>query len=142
MDPNFWGPHGWIFLHTITMNYPNNPTNDDKQIYSNFFKSLQYILPCKKCADNYSKNLNDFPIENSLDTKDDLIKWLIDIHNEVNKELGKPILTYDQVLDKYDTGKIVSNKDELMIYKIIIGILICFVFYKCFQKKIDKLFSM
>ena len=21
MDPNVWGPHAWIFLHSITMNY-------------------------------------------------------------------------------------------------------------------------
>ena len=37
MDPEIWGPSTWIFLHTITLNYPNNPTIYDKQNYKNFY---------------------------------------------------------------------------------------------------------
>ena len=33
---NVWGPAAWTFLHTITFNYPDNPTNQDKQYYFNF----------------------------------------------------------------------------------------------------------
>ena len=44
MDPEIWGPSAWIFLHTITLNYPNNPTIYDKQNYKNFL--LIYIIFC------------------------------------------------------------------------------------------------
>ena len=37
MDPKVWGPNAWIFLHSITMNYPKNPTNEDKEKYRTFF---------------------------------------------------------------------------------------------------------
>jgi hypothetical protein len=36
-----------------------------------------------------------------LDTRDNLIKWVIQVHNFVNKSLGKPELTTQQVLDIY-----------------------------------------
>ena len=39
MDPKIWGPPGWLFLHTITFNYPTNPTEEDKKYYKNFFYS-------------------------------------------------------------------------------------------------------
>ena len=30
MNVNKWGPSGWIFLHTITFNYPEKPTKQLK----------------------------------------------------------------------------------------------------------------
>ena len=36
MDPKIWGPSTWLFLHTITLNYPNNPTQQDIDNYKKF----------------------------------------------------------------------------------------------------------
>ena len=33
MEPNIWGPGAWTFLHSITLNYPNNPNIQTKKIY-------------------------------------------------------------------------------------------------------------
>lgn len=33
------------------------------------------------------------PISPSLDTREDLFRWTVDVHNEVNKKLGKPRFT-------------------------------------------------
>ena len=41
MEPNIWGPSAWIFLHTITLQYPEKPTDDDKKKYYVFFNSLK-----------------------------------------------------------------------------------------------------
>ena len=89
MDPEIWGSHAWIFLHTITLNYPKNPTLYDKKIYKNFFENLDKILPCTWCAHNYRIHMNKYPIQNYLGTKKNLVKWLIIMHNEVNKILKK-----------------------------------------------------
>ena len=35
-----WGPAIWHSLHTISFNYPVNPTEVDKTNYMNFFKSI------------------------------------------------------------------------------------------------------
>ena len=69
MDPEIWGPNAWIFLHTITLNYPNNPTMYDKQNYKNFFVNLHSILPCDWCSKNYKHHLQKYPIDNYLNTK-------------------------------------------------------------------------
>ena len=101
ITPNLWGPHGWKFIHYVTLGYPINPTDQDKQNYKMFFLSLQNILPCKKCSDNYKQNLKDYPIEPALKNRDSLIQWGVDIHNSVNRELNKPELDYDKAIQLY-----------------------------------------
>ena len=121
--PDFWGPHGWIFLHSITFNYPKNPTNNDKMKYKNFFESIGDILPCEKCSINYKEHIRNHPINNHLNTKSQLIKWLIDIHNMTNQELNKPILSYEEVMYEYR-----SKIDNKSIYSKCIYILVFIVF--------------
>ena len=48
MYPSNWGSHAWIFLHTISFDYPDNPSLNDKLLYKNFFHSLKNILPDRK----------------------------------------------------------------------------------------------
>ena len=55
MNVNKWGPGGWIFLHTITFNYPEKPTKADKKKYTDFFNMVGGMLPCKYCRDSYNK---------------------------------------------------------------------------------------
>ena len=37
MKKNFWGPSGWLFLHSVTFQYPDNPSDEDKYNYKVFF---------------------------------------------------------------------------------------------------------
>ena len=107
MKPEIWGPHAWIFLHSITLEYPDHPTNEDKQNMTNFINALKYVLPCHKCKINFNDHLQSHPLTNNiLSSKSNLIKWLIDIHNSVNKLTNKKELTYEaalaQLLQLYD----------------------------------------
>ena len=135
MNPKFWGPHAWVFLHVITMNYPKEPTDSDKQIYISFFKNLQYIIPCEKCAYHYKRHIKEYPIEQALETRETIIQWLINIHNEVNKELGKPLYTYDQVIEEYRYKMLNEGHDETMVYKLVILLLVIVVGYLYYKKK-------
>ena len=103
MNQNIWGSSMWFSLHTITMNYPDQPTYVEQKDYKNFFISLQYVIPCKVCKRNYQRHLKEHPIDNHLQSKKKLVYWLIDIHNMVNAEIGKKILSYDKVIEKYET---------------------------------------
>tara|TARA_B100001094_G_C18176814_1_gene798349 strand:+ start:1311 stop:1781 length:471 start_codon:yes stop_codon:yes gene_type:complete len=98
---NIWGPPAWKFLHTITFNYPNNPSINDKITYKNFFIILQNIIPCSICQYNYKLHMEKFPIDKYLNSRDNLVKWLINIHNEVNKLHNKPIKNYDEIINYY-----------------------------------------
>jgi hypothetical protein len=102
MNQNIWGSHLWFSLHTITLNYPLKPTDEDKENYKNFFISLKNVIPCSVCKKNYKRHLNEHPIDNQLNSRKDLVYWMIDIHNMVNGEIGKKILSYETVLKKYE----------------------------------------
>lgn len=112
-----WGPPLWHSLHTMSFNYPVNPTKEQKQQYFAFFTSLQWVLPCKYCRDNYKKNLIELPLNSqALANRHNFSKWLYDMHNLVNKNLGKPItLTFEQVRNRYENFRARCIKDEKTI---------------------------
>jgi hypothetical protein len=108
MDPRVWGPHFWFVLHLISFHYPDNPTTFDKEQHKAFYTSVKDILPCTTCRQHYKNYLSQYPIEPNLDTRIDLITWVIQIHNFVNIALGKPALTVPQVLAIYSNLEPVS----------------------------------
>ena len=102
MNQNIWGSHLWFSLHTISFAYPIKPTITDQNNYKNFFVSLQFAIPCSVCQRNYKRHLLEHPIDKHLNSRKDLVYWLIDIHNMVNSEIGKKFMSYDVVIKKYE----------------------------------------
>jgi hypothetical protein len=103
ISPKVWGKEAWKFIHWVALTYPLEPTNQDKKNYLKFFESLQDVLPCPICADHFKKNMKDHPI--NLESNKALFNWTVDMHNIVNKQNGKNVLTYDQAfaeLNKQD----------------------------------------
>jgi len=111
MNQNIWGPPFWLSLHTISFNYPLKPTEQDKINYKNFYTSFQNVIPCSICKKNYIRHLKEHPIDNYLSSRRKLSEWVIDMHNMVNGETGKKILSYDVVIKKYED--IYKKKIEL-----------------------------
>ena len=128
MDPTIWGPPAWFFLHTITLNYPNNPTKKDKINYKKFFYSLYHVIPCSFCKNNYSVHIKNIPIDNFLDSRTQLIKWLVYIHNATNQHLKKDIFTIKQFTNKYKNIYTKKNYINSFKYNIILFLLILFIF--------------
>ena len=62
MLTSVWGPSMWHTLHTISFNYPVNPSSKEKKQYFIFFNSLGNILPCRYCRENLKKNLKCNPL--------------------------------------------------------------------------------
>ena len=134
MEPEIWGPNAWLFLHTVTFNYPKNPTVIDRNNYYDFFNSLQNVLPCPKCQEHFKLNLQKYPIQ--LQSRRHLVQWLINMHNAVNIKNGKKSWTYDEVYDKYsalygdsNTGISLPNMEKYIIFIILIVVIIVAYFY-------------
>ena len=70
MEPEIWGSGAWTFLHTITLKYPENPSEDDKQNHKEFFNNLKNVIPCPNCMEHYKLNLQKFPIDVHLESKE------------------------------------------------------------------------
>lgn len=102
MNQNIWGPHLWFSLHTISFNYPIKPSKDDIDNYKSFFLSLKTVIPCSVCKKNYIRHLNEMPIDKALESRKDLVYWMIDLHNTVNGETGKKIVSPETVIKKYE----------------------------------------
>lgn len=131
MMTSVWGPPMWHILHTISFNYPVEPTEKDKINYYNFYKNLKNILPCRYCRENLKKNLKKLPLNKAVfKNRGTLSKWVYDLHEAVNKMLGKSSnLTYEMVRDRYEhfrsrclNGREVSAKKETGCTKSLYGV--------------------
>lgn len=63
MLTSVWGPSMWHTLHTISFNYPVDPTKNDKQSYRDYILNLKYVLPCGKCRANLKNNFKKLPLK-------------------------------------------------------------------------------
>lgn len=115
MDPKIWGPHAWFFIDTICISYPNNnPDLIKKDIYRNFFNILGDILPCKSCQIHYKNHMNRYPLTDEiLSSRNSLLLWILQIHNVVNKSIGKKEISLDKFIkyynDKYTGNSIIGH---------------------------------
>lgn len=99
-----WGPAAWHFLHTISFNYPVEPTDDEKRNYRDYVLSLVHVLPCRYCRENLVKNLAKLPLEmKHMESRATFSKYIYELHELVNAMLGKKSgLSYEDVRDRYE----------------------------------------
>jgi hypothetical protein len=57
------GTSTWNLIHTIAANYPNEPSEVDKENVKKFFETLSYLYPCPHCAEDFQKAVTDKPPE-------------------------------------------------------------------------------
>ena len=142
-----WGPIYWNYLHMTTFQYPENPTLEDKRNYVRLIEIFIHTIPCNICKNDISDTIKISDLQRVLDSKSELIKYMWNIHNIVNKKLKKNqlslkkcILSYKNILE----GKSSSNlqyliflnrmKNYLIILLVIIVILLVIIYMinKCY----------
>lgn len=99
-----WGPAMWHYLHTMSFNYPVNPTPNDKKHYREFVLNLQNVLPCKYCRINLANNFKKKPLQMCyMKSRDSFSRYIYDLHETVNKMLNKKsTLTFCEVRERYE----------------------------------------
>uniref|UniRef100_A0A6C0EUX4 thiol oxidase n=1 Tax=viral metagenome TaxID=1070528 RepID=A0A6C0EUX4_9ZZZZ len=99
-----WGPSIWHFLHTMSFNYPNEPSKIDKTYYRDFILKLEHVLPCKYCRINLKKNFKILPLKiEHMKNRLSFSKYIYGLHEHVNKMLKKKSgLSYDDVRERYE----------------------------------------
>ncbi len=88
----------WPGLHTLAAYYPEVPTSAQRQASRDMYHALGALLPCPHCAADYTK-LFQRRFRNA--SRDELFQSLVDMHNDVNARLGKPLVTYAQARAMY-----------------------------------------
>lgn len=140
ISPEKWGPYFWQAMHYLTVAYPDNPTENDKNNVRNFFESVKNILPCERCRSHFLMHLKKYPLsDNVLMSKYNLVNWLLNIHNEVNIMNGKSTWTYNDIIKKYDTIEQQDFHVEIATILLLILIIIIVCVYMFYKKKINNM---
>ena len=136
ISPAIWGYSHWKMLHILASAYPTQPTADDKTIIVEYINSYKKVIPCQKCRVNFEKHLTIYPLDDfALATGINFRIWLRNMHNEVNKSLGKPLLTDDMIESIYLSSGTKSNKIIYLIVALIILFLAIYVAKRWICKK-------
>lgn len=136
IKPILWGKYGWGFLHYITLSYPDNPDEETKKMFKDFFtKIIWKYLPCESCRQNYVRHLEEIPLTDEIiSSRNKLIYWFVDIHNLVNLETGKQKITYAEFNKIYMEPQVEEKKEYnismYIVICLIIILIILFIIYK------------
>lgn len=96
------GRSTWTLLHTMGSRYPAFPTFQQKKDTLAFIHLLSSLFPCGECTKHFQKLLQDHPPR--VGSNEEFKTWLCEVHNVVNKRLGKVIVDCKTVDDIWQCG--------------------------------------
>jgi hypothetical protein len=91
----------WHTIHVVALSYPSNPNYAQKRAAKEFYESMAELIPCPMCREHYKEHLKKLPLSPHLDRRDDLFRWTVQLHNEVNVMLKKPVVTETESINFY-----------------------------------------
>lgn len=108
-DPTVVGPGVWYTIHRTGRLSTNERR---KQQFVDLMNSLRDDggFPCLKCRKHIGEYMDSHPFEPYWNLKDALgedigmFKWSWEFHNEVNRRLGKPYVSWDDALRIFTDG--------------------------------------
>ena len=114
-----WGPPMWHYLHTMSFNYPVNPTKEDKHNYRAFVLNLRYVLPCKYCRMNLKTNLRQMPLTMThMKDRESFSRYIYELHELVNRMLKKSSgLSYCDVRERYEHFRARCTDEKPSLFK-------------------------
>jgi len=92
----------WKLLHTMTLRYPEHPTEDEREALKSYFHLTSRLYPCGECAAEFQQLLELYPPQTS--SRLSASAWLCFIHNQVNERLKKPNFDCAHLDEEYDCG--------------------------------------
>ena len=110
---NTWGPSVWNLFHCMSIKLHEEQFNQSKFITIEIIKKICYNLPCPTCREDAMKIVKNLQPE-KFKTKQNLINFVFNFHNHVNKKLGKPDYDFKDI-DKYNNYNLLNCIDTFLI---------------------------
>lgn len=102
---DLWGPGAWAFLHSCSFRYPESGASaDERNSFYDFLWALARVMPCPLCRTHFIESLEEHVPSScapTLDTRDQLARYIVELHNDVNRRSGKPQWTFEQARKYY-----------------------------------------
>lgn len=102
---------GWKFLYSVVFEYPQYDfelSNARYNGYVTFFTNLKYLLPSKKIRDIYREYIEKNPVQDHMNTRESLKKWLYKLEKKLKKKCDKYKERCDKI-EKYRVKKCKNN---------------------------------
>lgn len=142
-DTGVWGPHLWKVLH-IVATFASTDTTVAHVLA--IFAKLRGNLPCPECSVHYTEWYNSHkirthtahvkrsrflfqrPVNYTLqiepaEMQQSIMKWVTDLHNDVNKRVGVPVWSYSDANAKYGGDKAARIREAKAAIDALKGIL-------------------
>jgi len=91
---SYWGPLGWMTLHSASLLYPISPQPAEKLLMSQFIDMFGDTISCYHCKTHFNSMKAKYIAWNPeyLSSRKEFMLFVFRCHNAVNKRLDKPIL--------------------------------------------------
>lgn len=110
----FWSKY-WKILHTIALEYPTNPDDNNKSdIIKLFYNMKNGGILCHDCALHFKTYSDKNKIELCYNNKEQLFKYFVDLHNDVNIKTNKQLISIENAKELYKN----SNNELINEYNI------------------------
>ena len=100
IDPQIWGHSVWTMMYSVAAGCDDEEISSEQRVHLKaFYESLQFVLPCETCKKHYQELYTVNPVENHLENKRSLMTWIVEIQNQINKNIqpNLPQLTIEIV---------------------------------------------
>jgi hypothetical protein len=93
MATKFWGPLGWMTLHSISSIYPEKPTHDERLLLEKFIDMFRDCITCAHCKNHFAGMLGRYKHKypNWSSSRYEFFMFVCRAHNTVNRRLDKPV---------------------------------------------------
>jgi len=99
----------WTFLHTMAAYYPDHPSNQEQRLMRSFLSSFSRFYPCGHCAEHLQEEIKKWPPR--VESRQQLGMWMCEMHNKVNKMLGKDPFDCNKIDERWRDGPIDGSCD-------------------------------
>lgn len=110
---SYWGPLGWMTLHSASMLYSENPQPVEIMLMGRFLDAFGASISCYNCKTHFATMKKKYETWNPryLHSRREFMLFVFRAHNTVNKRLDKPVL--QTVKDCLDTLKKANTYSSL-----------------------------
>ena len=106
MSKKIWGNAVWYLFHTLVYKIKSADDSGLKELFGHI-ASISKNLPCPECSEHASLFLSRVNINVVTSSRENMIAFLFEFHNSVNKKIGKPIYLLED-LKKYSLANTIN----------------------------------
>lgn len=120
VQPALWGPAAWQMLFACTWNCPDHLISDLRRLV----EITGALLPCLKCRQHFARHVVRVDRRTARPVHPrDMLFWLWCLKDEVNRELRRPSIRYDDLTQRFifHGGGVIDDVtlgDSLVIFAI------------------------